>query len=58
MRRPQSSRGEVVKVLVDRLSLSSGKLASMIAGVRAVADLPDPSRPRDRAHATRHWSGT
>ncbi len=36
------SRGELSRALVDRLELSPGKLASMIAGVRAVAVLPDP----------------
>jgi glutamate-5-semialdehyde dehydrogenase len=36
------ARGELSRVLVDRLELSAGKLASMIAGVRAVAALPDP----------------
>lgn len=35
-------RGEVTKALVDRLELSAAKLDSMIAGVRAVAALPDP----------------
>jgi glutamate-5-semialdehyde dehydrogenase len=34
--------GELTGVLVDRLKLSPTKLASMIAGVRAVAALPDP----------------
>ena len=36
------ARGELTKALVDRLELSPDKLASMIAGVRAVASLPDP----------------
>lgn len=36
------ARGELSRALVDRLVLSPGKLASMIAGVRAVAALPDP----------------
>jgi glutamate-5-semialdehyde dehydrogenase len=36
------ARGELSRVLVDRLRLSPGKLASMIAGVRAVAALSDP----------------
>ncbi len=36
------ARGELSRALVDRLELSAGKLASMIAGVRAVAALPDP----------------
>jgi glutamate-5-semialdehyde dehydrogenase len=35
-------RGELSRVLVDRLRLSVPKLAEMIAGVRAVAKLPDP----------------
>ncbi len=35
-------RGELARVLVDRLKLSPAKLAAMIAGVRAVAQLPDP----------------
>jgi len=35
-------RGELNRALVDRLQLSPEKLASMIAGVRAVAPLPDP----------------
>jgi glutamate-5-semialdehyde dehydrogenase len=35
-------RGELARVLVDRLKLSPAKLDSMIAGVRAVAQLPDP----------------
>jgi glutamate-5-semialdehyde dehydrogenase len=35
-------RGEKSPALVDRLRLSPGKLESMIAGVRAVAKLPDP----------------
>jgi glutamate-5-semialdehyde dehydrogenase len=35
-------RGQSSKALVDRLRLSSGKLQSMIDGVRAVAALPDP----------------
>lgn len=34
--------GEMSRVVLDRLELSAGKLASMIAGVRAVAALPDP----------------
>jgi glutamate-5-semialdehyde dehydrogenase len=37
-----ATRGELSKALVDRLVLSDRKLASMIAGVRAVAALPDP----------------
>ncbi len=36
------SRAELSRALVDRLELSAGKLDSMIAGVRAVAALPDP----------------
>lgn len=36
------ARGELSRALVDRLELSAAKLASMIAGVRAVAALPDP----------------
>jgi glutamate-5-semialdehyde dehydrogenase len=36
------ARGELSRVLLDRLRLSADKLASMIAGVRAVAALPDP----------------
>ena len=36
------ARGELSRALMDRLELSPGKLASMIAGVRAVAALPDP----------------
>lgn len=36
------ARGELSHVLVERLKLSPGKLDSMIAGVRAVAALPDP----------------
>jgi glutamate-5-semialdehyde dehydrogenase len=36
------ARGELSRVLLDRLELSAGKLASMIAGVRSVAALPDP----------------
>jgi glutamate-5-semialdehyde dehydrogenase len=35
-------RGELARVLVDRLKLSPAKLDAMIAGVRAVAHLPDP----------------
>jgi glutamate-5-semialdehyde dehydrogenase len=35
-------RGELSGSLVERLKLSPEKLASMIAGVRAVAQLPDP----------------
>jgi glutamate-5-semialdehyde dehydrogenase len=35
-------RGELSRSLVERLKLSPEKLASMIAGVRAVAPLPDP----------------
>ena len=35
-------RGELSGSLVERLKLSPEKLASMIAGVRAVAPLPDP----------------
>jgi glutamate-5-semialdehyde dehydrogenase len=35
-------RGELARVLVDRLKLSPAKLDAMIAGVRAVAKLPDP----------------
>ncbi len=35
-------RGELSNALVERLKLSPEKLASMIAGVRAVAPLPDP----------------
>jgi glutamate-5-semialdehyde dehydrogenase len=42
-------RGEINKPLVDRLKLSPEKLSSMIAGVRAVALLPDPiNRVLDR----------
>ena len=36
------ARGELSRATVDRLVLSERKLASMIAGVRAVAALPDP----------------
>jgi glutamate-5-semialdehyde dehydrogenase len=36
------TRGEMSRALFDRLELSAGKLGSMIAGVRAVAALPDP----------------
>jgi glutamate-5-semialdehyde dehydrogenase len=36
------ARGELARVVIDRLKLSSAKLDSMIAGVRSVADLPDP----------------
>jgi glutamate-5-semialdehyde dehydrogenase len=39
---PAQSLGELSKALVDRLKLSSGKLQSMIEGVRAVIALPDP----------------
>jgi glutamate-5-semialdehyde dehydrogenase len=35
-------RGELARVLVDRLKLSPAKLDAIIAGVRAVAKLPDP----------------
>jgi glutamate-5-semialdehyde dehydrogenase len=35
-------RGTLARVLVDRLKLSPAKLEAMIAGVRAVANLPDP----------------
>ena len=42
-------RGELSSSLVERLKLSPQKLASMIAGVRAVAPLPDPiNRVLDR----------
>jgi glutamate-5-semialdehyde dehydrogenase len=34
--------GELTRALLERLKLSPQKLASMIAGVRAVAALPDP----------------
>ena len=36
------TRGELARVLLERLALSPAKLDSMIAGVRAVARLPDP----------------
>ena len=36
------ARGELARVVIDRLKLSPAKLDSMIAGVRSVADLPDP----------------
>ena len=36
------TRGELARVLLERLALSPAKLDSMIAGVRAVANLPDP----------------
>ena len=36
------SSGQLSKALLDRLKLSAAKLDSMIAGVRAVASLPDP----------------
>ena len=36
------ARGELPRTLLDRLKLSREKLASMSAGVRAVASLPDP----------------
>ena len=35
-------RGDLNRALVERLKLSPEKMASMIAGVRAVATLPDP----------------
>jgi glutamate-5-semialdehyde dehydrogenase len=35
-------RGEMSRVLLQRLQLTPAKLASMVAGVRAVAGLPDP----------------
>jgi glutamate-5-semialdehyde dehydrogenase len=42
-------RGELSKSLVERLKLSPETLASMVAGVRAVAPLPDPiNRVLDR----------
>jgi glutamate-5-semialdehyde dehydrogenase len=40
--KPAFERGELSRVLVDRLKLSSEKLQSMIDGVRAVIALPDP----------------
>ena len=36
------TRGELARVLLERLALSPAKFESMIAGVRAVAKLPDP----------------
>jgi glutamate-5-semialdehyde dehydrogenase len=35
-------RGQLAKVLLDRLELSPAKLESMVAGIRAVAALADP----------------
>jgi glutamate-5-semialdehyde dehydrogenase len=44
-----AQRGELSRSLVERLKLSPEKLASMIAGVRAVVPLPDPiNRVLDR----------
>lgn len=40
--KPAFERGELSKAVVDRLKLSAEKLQSMIEGVRAVIDLPDP----------------
>lgn len=37
-----AARGAVSEVLLDRLDLTPGRLADMAAGLRAVADLPDP----------------
>lgn len=39
---PLVNNGQMAKPLFDRLKLDKVKLASMIAGVRAVADLADP----------------
>ena len=39
---PSFERGELSKATVDRLKLTPAKLQTMIAGVRAVAAMPDP----------------
>lgn len=38
----QAARGSVSEVMLDRLSLSSQRIAGMAEGIRAVAALPDP----------------